>query len=369
MKQEAAFNAQYQMFLSKLSQKRIDEHDAHSDVLIRAEFNSLVEQYNAKQMEKQLREPTTSPTRLLRTREEYLRQLSALLTHQVEHALDFVLQRDIMDLFLALIPTVPDKGPGVTVAEIEKKSDERAEVQTALAEYGLLFKAVSLLQSSNPLIISKTLQVLRRLFEGGNEKLQQMLLTRFESTGDPSFFEDVRTRLQTHTADLKSRRRALQRAVTDDDADENGGSGSDGLDDEGDEQDFGLRLLQFLQNTCEGHFTPMKNFLRDQHTNNRSFNLVADIASYAQEIEKSMMGRKGDSVFLRPEMLALAIQLFRSLTEFCSGCSANVKAVVNAKIVLTINRYLHRLLPPNKVWRVACVSALFANFGSLLLLS
>ncbi len=71
-------------------------------------------------------------------------------------------------------------------------------------------------------------------------------------------------------------------------------------------------LLLFLQNLCEGHFTWMKDYLRKQYDNTKSVNLVKEVALFGSELERSINLN-----------MSLGIQLFRTLTEFCSGCPRN----------------------------------------------
>jgi hypothetical protein len=47
-------------------------------------------------------------------------------------------------------------------------------------------------------------------------------------------------------------------------------------------------ILYFLQNLCEGHFTPMKNFLREQEGNTKTINIVKEVANFALELEEHM---------------------------------------------------------------------------------
>ena len=200
---------------------------------------------------------------------------------------------------------------------------------------------VAVLQSGDVEIVNLSLYLLKRLFEGGNKVLQSMLLKQIQENGDA--LSDIKGRLSSIMSQLKNKRKAANKPP---------GMVSNIEDEEQEEEhnDYGLRLLQFLQNTCEGHFTLMKDYLRTQPENTRSFNLVLECVTFAGVVHKSLLDDIEGKLIFNPTIVNLAIQLFRTLTEFCSGCAGNVETVVNAKIIVRINRYLRTLMPATGGW-------------------
>lgn len=83
------------------------------------------------------------------------------------------------------------------------------------------------------------------------------------------------------------------------------------------------QVLLFLQNLCEGHnikmkvsdalfFKMAKDYLRAQWETVKSFNLVKECVSLIVEMEKNV-----------EENFSLGNQLFRTISEFSSGCPGN----------------------------------------------
>lgn len=111
-----------------------------------------------------------------------------------------------------------------------------------------------------------------------------------------------------------------------------------------DEKDNIEKLLLFMQNLCEGHYTEMKvfpivkvvfmqqDYLRDQWDNTKSFNLVKECVTLATELERGI-----------EEHWGLANQLFRTLNEFASGCPGNQVTISEAKVYVAFNRIMTRI--------------------------
>lgn len=62
----------------------------------------------------------------------------------------------------------------------------------------------------------------------------------------------------------------------------------------------------------------MKDYLRKQYANTVSINLVKEVASFATELERTFKKKN-----FKDDPIDLAVQLFRTLTEFASGCPKN----------------------------------------------
>ena len=84
---------------------------------------------------------------------------------------------------------------------------------------------------------------------------------------------------------------------------------------------------------CDGQFRQMQNYLREQSEDNRSVNMVREIASFLYEFSKKHV--------YSMNTLQLFNQLVQALIEFCVGNCKNREVVFNASIVSVINYVLH----------------------------
>ena len=227
---------------------------------------------------------------------------------------------DILNMFISMINSADD--------------DSREDVQKNLGDLGLLESSINLLENPHPDIVKKSLQMLNKLFEGGNKFIQEHLLRIFEGATDGEFFAQVRNRLLNATNELRNVRRQ---------SDSNGTGDSDQaeeveLQDE-ETSDFGLSVLTLLQLICQGQFLKMKDFFREQQRYTRSFNIVQDVAEFAFKIEKAFSfyldNKMSPSANLKDEQdkavlntskifVDLTTQIFATLTEIASACPPNI---------------------------------------------
>jgi len=216
--------------------------------------------------------------------------------------------------------------------------------------------------------------------------MQSKMEAYFQSTSDPHFFEGIQIKLAEHQRNLKQHR---QEFIEHEKRMQTLGSQSfeeQDIDDSAPhlhhyDTGYGKLLLFFLQNICEGHNLTMKNFLREQPNNTKSFNLVRVVSDYTSEIERNFsihvpryFARKQneqsqqnekrtkivanlksnphfekEEIFVTKKLLPLSIQLFRSLNEFCNGAPENQRVVLQAKIFKPINSLLgnlHEIVDP-----------------------
>jgi hypothetical protein len=71
----------------------------------------------------------------------------------------------------------------------------------------------------------------------------------------------------------------------------------------------------------------MQNYLRNQHDNTKSHNLVKAVCELTTEFSKQIS-----------DDFQLASQLFRTLTDFASGCPENQVAMMESLITFPVNK-------------------------------
>ncbi|XP_004347257.1 hypothetical protein CAOG_04510 [Capsaspora owczarzaki ATCC 30864] len=107
-----------------------------------------------------------------------------------------------------------------------------------------------------------------------------------------------------------------------------GESGEDALNDMMDESERELSLvLRLLQLLCEGNNVVLKNYIREQGDNIKSYNLVSDTANYLNVLYHNVSS----------DNIELVSQVLESLVEFCQGNGDNQIAVFDAKCLDGIN--------------------------------
>ncbi|XP_074650375.1 inositol 1,4,5-trisphosphate-gated calcium channel ITPR3-like [Tubulanus polymorphus] len=86
-------------------------------------------------------------------------------------------------------------------------------------------------------------------------------------------------------------------------------------------------VLKVLARICDGQFTPMQDYLREQPDNIKSFNLIAETVQYMCQVYAN----------INPSTIDLINQLLESLNECVSGNEENRIAIFDNKIVDYIN--------------------------------
>eukprot|EP00667_Euglena_gracilis_P000043 EG_transcript_43 len=166
----------------------------------------------------------------------------------------------------------------------------------------------------------------KAVLSGGNTVLQDQMLTYFQSR-DEDFFMRVSEEFETAIDALQEREReksflkestltARTRAAA-----ERAMSGTKAKDKLLCHVTSILRLLQLL---CEGHHQQMQNYVRHQHDNLYSFNMVTEIVAFLRAIVSS---QPDDT------LVEVSTQAVITLTEFCQGpCVDNQRTLVAANI-------------------------------------
>ncbi|CAD5116200.1 DgyrCDS5116 [Dimorphilus gyrociliatus] len=94
-------------------------------------------------------------------------------------------------------------------------------------------------------------------------------------------------------------------------------------DDEVKDGGFIELVLKVLAQMCDGQYVELQDYLRDQPDNIKSFNLIAETASFLSMVYSNVTSSNID----------LVIQLFETLNEFASGNQANRAVIVTNKVV------------------------------------
>jgi len=275
---------------------------------------------------------------------------TALERHRLLQAIMLILRRSI----------VPEEGMSPEDLGNEKKEANAARLQLTLANYGLMDAAIALFDTENLETLLGALRTATVLVTGGNEPVQEALYAYFVASPDPHFF----TRCVRSFADarrlLKERRIAAMEGRAKKENGETSVIGADADDDdeeldalraelqalasssiEGTDESVLMQQLVFLKEMCEGHFRPLQDYLRFQHDNSKSFDLVKEMAMFGIFVESTVSW-----VPAKRELVngGIATQVYRSLTEFCQGSPENVRTVADAKVPMAINKFVKRLL-------------------------
>jgi hypothetical protein len=141
---------------------------------------------------------------------------------------------------------------------------EREKVQNKLGDLGLLEAAIELLESPDEEVKESGMELCCRLFAGGNKMVQRKMMDHFLHNSETKFFEDVYNRIIFFTRQLKQKRARTQLLAKR--STMNRGSTLEeahmeellGVKKQKQQENYGMALLQFLQNLCEGHFEEMK---------------------------------------------------------------------------------------------------------------
>lgn len=93
-------------------------------------------------------------------------------------------------------------------------------------------------------------------------------------------------------------------------------------------------LFRLLQLFCEGHFAGLQNYVRSQHDNLHSANVVLEAMSFIEEM----------SAFVTPSNYRVLVQGFELLTEVCQGpCRQNQEALINYGVCRVIRHIVEYL--------------------------
>ena len=246
-------------------------------------------------------------------------------------------------------------------------------IRNKLNAQGITVRAVLLLDHESEHIVEGALHLLVSLLEDGHRPSQDAVFEYFKSTAEEQFFIIIRTRLLESTviiketrvlAAMKEARFAKEKelaAATQKSRTQKRTEGSlnaplikkvnaDGVemieiaedDEEGDveneilsfSQVVGLvrPILRMLQLLCENHNMTLRDYLREQPDNLKSYNLIKEVANYLGEVYQNT-----DS-----ESIEVVIQVIETLNEFAMGNVENEMVLFDSKAMDVVNHLLRQ---------------------------
>lgn len=166
------------------------------------------------------------------------------------------------------------------------------------------------------------------LFEGGNTVAQDAIMQWF-GEADECFFDSMVEKLRNAVQALKDRQREkafFQEQLFHNDEEKE--AYGEVLERKRDVKQI-QAVLRLLQLFCEGHFTPLQNYIRQQVDNHHSYNMVTEVVVFMKEV----LGLGMDNTLMK-----IAVQSFNTLTEFCQGpCPENQEALVACNVCQEVN--------------------------------
>ncbi|KAL6077190.1 Inositol 1,4,5-trisphosphate receptor type 1, variant 2 [Balamuthia mandrillaris] len=269
--------------------------------------------------------------------------------------------------------------------------DDPLSLQNEFDRIGLTTLVLHLISGSaqTDQVVLEALKVGIALLNGGNQRVQDTILSAFYSGDADGFVASIRSRIRRSVVEIKEkqqyylRRWELRRGLEPGESSldllrSTGNSNSSGLshrtlamlqnnEEPFPESGFIKEILRFLQLLCEGHNLNLQNYLRTQtsssstssssplqpssslssfiegrasnNSNNNSFesyDLISETASYLEALERDIDATNID----------IAIQLFITLTEYCQGpCLDNQLALIRTKLCDSVNSILQNDYP------------------------
>ncbi|KAI9193543.1 uncharacterized protein BJ171DRAFT_250962 [Polychytrium aggregatum] len=284
--------------------------------------------------------------------------------HQAEQLLDSYatdaveadtnMQYDVKSLRILehLIRIITDEQDEVDYADDyvrwRKLETKKVHVQNAIAHFGGALMAERLLTSEKEKISSGALRLLIQLLDGGNIKIQNLLMSYWLSTKEERFFYYQHQKIKSEIANLRNtphetttksagRRLAHQRSQSFHAGDKLLNMQAERLEREKSSREAEARhsdslknVMRLLQLLVEGHNIETQNYIRFQPDNIQSFDLVKDVVDFLHALIP----------FIEPSLLDLVGQVLDTLIDFAQGSTANQVCIFNAKIISAINELL-----------------------------
>ncbi|XP_033625850.1 ryanodine receptor 2-like [Asterias rubens] len=245
----------------------------------------------------------------------------------------------------------------ITFQEQELAKQRLLSEQGRLADRGAAEMVLLLLSASkgepSPMVMC-TLQLGISLLRGGNELVQEKMLSHLQDKMDVGFFTSVAELMESCSVlDLEAYERynkaeglgvsSGENAVTGESA-----AGEKALHD----APFTCALFRFLQLLCEGHNLDFQNYLRTQTGNHTTVNIIICTVDYLLRLQESIsdfywhysgkdvVDQQGRENFSRA--FKVAKQIFRTLTEYIQGpCSGNQLALAHSRLWDAVGGFLH----------------------------
>ncbi|MCP9259461.1 Ryanodine receptor 44F [Dirofilaria immitis] len=224
----------------------------------------------------------------------------------------------------------------------------RAE-QAVLADRGAAIMCLMYLSASNGEpsdMVAEALQLGIHLLNGGNNKIQEMLIDYLQLKKDVRFFTSLAglmnkcsvLNLEMYERQIKAEGLGMGAELA--------SAANQNLND----SEFTCSLFRFLQLTCEGHNLEFQNYLRTQPGHTTSVNLINCTVDYLLRLQESVMDfywhysskdvidESGKEYFLRA--IHVCSQVFNTLTESIQGpCTGNQMTLANSRLWDAINGF------------------------------
>eukprot|EP01135_Chromosphaera_perkinsii_P010510 Nk52_evm20s2152 gene=Nk52_evmTU20s2152 len=228
--------------------------------------------------------------------------------------------------------------------------------QLHLAKRGAGEMVIDVISGMNGLVCARSHSTLKlgiAMLSGGNTTVQNIMFSYLNRKKDFRFTQslyDMIEKCRSFDLELLSRAANLNEMnlIALEDLEKKEESAVSSL------SEFGSDLFRFLQLLCEGHNEKFQNYLRDQPQNSKSFNLVVasvDFLMFLQEglsnlhwtfVSSGMRTEHYDRASVK--IIAVANQVFRSLTEYIQGpCVNNQKALSKSRLWDCVNAFLSLL--------------------------
>ncbi|XP_071832667.1 ryanodine receptor 2-like isoform X4 [Apostichopus japonicus] len=250
-----------------------------------------------------------------------------------------------------------DEDESASFEEKEVAKQKLLSEQGRLAERGAAEMVLMNISASKGIaseMVSSSLRLGISLLKGGNELVQEKMLTHLRDKMDVGFFTSMAVLTESCSVlDLEAYERYNKAEGLGVSAGDNADSvefyaGERSLHD----ADLTCTLFRFLQLLCEGHNLDFQDYLRTQTGNHTTVNLVNCTVDYLLRLQESISdfywhysGREvvdppGRENFSRA--FKIAKQVFRTLTEYIQGpCAGNQLALAHSRLWDAMGGFLH----------------------------
>lgn len=193
--EDAEFQEMFDLFVSNL--KKLNGKNS-TIPLLQSEMQSIIELFSEEGV---ARARSDKKTRLVKGREEYIRNLIIQLNANVGGSgagelISRIVRLRILEFMFNSIPNISNQSDKDAILA-------RQSAQTDLANLGLLWPTMNLIQSEDPSLVQSAFLVLEKLFEGGNKTVQTMLYQRLQNDPENSFFADLSIMVRKLTTSIK----------------------------------------------------------------------------------------------------------------------------------------------------------------------
>lgn len=231
---------------------------------------------------------------------------------------------------------------------LSKSCEERQNIIAAWSgDFSLPPKIIELVSADSRQLLLATLGCASAILLDGNLKIQTTMLKWSQERSDEDFFIQTRVKLLHARDQLRDRKRAIKREIPEK------AKRLERLPDDLHKRldrrfNFAvpLRLLQVIQLMCEGHYTDMQNYMRDQHDNQISINVLESVTGLLEILAKCVDRTTYE----------LTLQTLATMTELVQGpCFGNQEFFTSQNVGETIMKLLSTEfgdIDDDQLWRL-----------------